>query len=158
MQEEADADPDFYCLVCRGRPTEFITLPNCSQPHVYCTACANKLLQPPTVHRYGRFYGSLSRQKRWKQLQQTLSNKKQIQCVLCKSVNYVDAATGIDPLRRIRKRRKTSEMKPSADVRQFSPAQHRLLITCFTNKYRRRAECARSTTTQLLCFVQSTCN
>jgi len=135
-KEEAE-DPDFYCLVCRGRPKEFITLPNCAQPHVYCINCANKLLQPPTLQRYGRYnYAAAARhQKKIRQLQESLAKKKQIQCVLCKSINLVDAGSGIDPLRRIRKRRKTSEQ---AQVQQVDPGiclEHNDAVIMFCTEY-----------------------
>lgn len=99
--EQNVADPDLVCLVCRQSPSEYISLPACSQPHTYCMACAGKLVKsvnslnqdlrylPPNISR------ALAKEK----------DKKFISCVLCKSVNFVDSA-GIAPLRRIAKRKR----------------------------------------------------
>eukprot|EP01122_Echinamoeba_exundans_P007647 TRINITY_DN2398_c0_g1_i1.p1 TRINITY_DN2398_c0_g1~~TRINITY_DN2398_c0_g1_i1.p1 ORF type:complete len:897 (+),score=244.48 TRINITY_DN2398_c0_g1_i1:337-3027(+) len=102
--DAAVADPDLVCLVCRQSPSEYITLPNCGQPHTYCMACAGKLVKsmssfsqelrylPPNISRV------LHKER----------DKKMITCVLCKSVNFIDAS-GITPLRRIAKRKRAPD-------------------------------------------------
>lgn len=84
---------------------EYIILPNCAQPHVYCVSCAQKLMettntQPP------RFLYSLPRRIR------SSSNQPQITCVLCKSVTYIDIKIGLEGLKRRRKRQQVPELTP----------------------------------------------
>ena len=37
-------DPETVCLVCHQSPNEYIIIPTCQQPHVYCMSCASKML------------------------------------------------------------------------------------------------------------------
>ena len=92
-REESDG---IICLVCHSFPKEYIILPNCQQPHIYCMICAGKMVkQGPPINKYN--YNRKIPQKR--------SNGQTIQCVLCSSVSHLDPVGGLTSLRR--KKRKT---------------------------------------------------
>lgn len=95
--QEKEGGDGIVCLVCHGSPKEYIILPNCQQPHIYCMACAGKMVkQGPPVNQYN--YPRRHSQKR--------GNAQSIQCVLCSSVSPLDPVGGLSSLRR-RKRQRT---------------------------------------------------
>lgn len=50
------------CLVCHQGLKEYIILPNCQAPHIYCMSCANKLIKQgaPQNDYYGYRYVSFT--------------------------------------------------------------------------------------------------
>jgi len=80
-ESDPNYDPNIVCIVCRQSPVDYIVLPNCPQPHVYCAPCAIKLSKPDENqhHPWG--------------MRQRRNNKKRegpggsVSCVLCRAVS-----------------------------------------------------------------------
>jgi hypothetical protein len=98
VTKETDYDPEIVCLICHQSPKDYIILPSCQQPHVYCMQCSNKMLNN-TVQQTNR-YRNYSTPRKSRNGQQSL------QCVLCSSISYLD---NLNSLRR-RKKRKVETM------------------------------------------------
>lgn len=64
-QEPQKEDSDgIICLVCHSPCNEYIILPSCQQPHIYCMACATKMVKHgPPVNRYNHRFGRGGKQK-----------------------------------------------------------------------------------------------
>eukprot|EP01118_Nematostelium_gracile_P010118 TRINITY_DN3460_c0_g1_i2.p1 TRINITY_DN3460_c0_g1~~TRINITY_DN3460_c0_g1_i2.p1 ORF type:complete len:886 (-),score=282.73 TRINITY_DN3460_c0_g1_i2:28-2508(-) len=97
-QEKKGEESDIVCLVCHNSPKEYIILPNCQQPHIYCMTCAEKMVKmggAPPLNRYN--YPRAVPNKR--------NNGQTIQCVLCSSMSSLDPTAGLAALRRRKKRK-----------------------------------------------------
>jgi hypothetical protein len=101
LDSEREEDDEFQCLICYESPdgtllllfslffsypkpssispsSEYIVLPMCKTPHIYCMECAERLYQQ--------------------------TNTSRIQCPLCSVVTPVDSGRGLRGLRRRRKK------------------------------------------------------
>jgi len=97
MEEKKEED---VCIVCKQPPIEYIYLPSCQVPHIYCISCAQKTIQPqPVNYRFAR-----SKRKP--------VTKNAIKCVLCGSINPLDPAIGVSGLRRVKKRKYPDSFTP----------------------------------------------
>jgi len=87
------------CLICHQPLKEYIILPGCLTPHIYCIPCAGKMTkQGGNINpmNYRRLHGKL------KEVNNTQTQT--IQCVLCSKVSTIDPIGGLKSLRRKRKR------------------------------------------------------
>ncbi len=81
-ESDPNYDPNIVCIVCRQSPVDYIVLPNCPQPHVYCSPCATKLSKPEDPNQHHPWG-----------MRQRRSNKKHegpggsVSCVLCRTVS-----------------------------------------------------------------------
>lgn len=102
--KDQDYDPDIVCLICHQSPKEYIILPACQQPHIYCMACATKMIkQGNPKNRYGYGYSRFSSAHK----RATNGIGQPIKCVLCSAVSTLDPDAGLNYLRR--KKRKVEE-------------------------------------------------
>jgi ubiquitin-conjugating enzyme E2 Z len=104
-----DPNSEIKCIICRQSLDEYIILPNCAQPHIYCMSCAQKTMKNTTPEQYPPPPYKLPFLRRKKN--QSLPSQQHITCVLCKSVTYFDEKNGIEALKR-RKRPQVSELTP----------------------------------------------
>jgi len=88
---------DLVCLICHKSVIEYVILPACQQPHIYCMSCANKMIKegPPQNPHYGNYRENNKKR----------SNEHTIQCVLCSSESHLDPSGGLASLRRKKKRK-----------------------------------------------------
>lgn len=103
-------ESDIICLICHNSPREYVVLPSCQQPHIYCMTCANKMVKNQSVNNpiSYRFPNRNASNKR-------TTSGQSIQCVLCNSSSSLDPIGGLSSLRR-RKRRKMEEKKPICPI------------------------------------------
>eukprot|EP01119_Soliformovum_irregulare_P018691 TRINITY_DN5781_c0_g1_i2.p1 TRINITY_DN5781_c0_g1~~TRINITY_DN5781_c0_g1_i2.p1 ORF type:complete len:609 (-),score=152.14 TRINITY_DN5781_c0_g1_i2:44-1870(-) len=93
MKPQETSDEDVACVVCHSSPQEYIVLPACQVPHVYCMPCANKVMAQ------GGIPNNPYHHRRAKAV------KTGIQCVLCKASSPVDPSVGLAALKRRKKRK-----------------------------------------------------
>jgi len=99
--KDRDYDPEIVCLICHQSPKEYIVLPNCQQPHIYCMTCAHKMINSKNTN-------SPFRGRRRSPLHNNRGSI--IQCVLCSAISNLDPVGGLTSLRR-RKRKKTEDKR-----------------------------------------------
>jgi len=88
---------NIICIVCHKQLDEYITLPNCAQPHPYCTKCSEKLVERGNMRREWT--------RKRKRTQPEKEEKIRISCLLCKSVSEIDPVKGILMYRRRKNQR-----------------------------------------------------
>jgi len=82
-------------------------LPSCKQEHIYCLDCADKMVKFGSNS--NRVPSRVYRTKKTLPNNTTNSNQSSIQCVLCKSISYLDSKSSLKSLRRKQKRKRISD-------------------------------------------------
>eukprot|EP01124_Arcella_intermedia_P004017 TRINITY_DN1226_c1_g2_i1.p1 TRINITY_DN1226_c1_g2~~TRINITY_DN1226_c1_g2_i1.p1 ORF type:complete len:419 (-),score=121.92 TRINITY_DN1226_c1_g2_i1:116-1372(-) len=81
---------EILCIVChKETQEEYVTLPNCSQPHIYCVGCAEKLVERGSAKDARYLHG------RKRNRDSTNNNIVRVHCLLCKCITEVDSKIGI---------------------------------------------------------------
>jgi len=95
------------CLVCHQALDVYIMLPSCKQEHIYCLDCADKMVKFGSNS--NRVPSRVYRTKKTQPNTTANNNQSSIQCVLCKSISYLDGKSSLKSLRRKQKRKKISD-------------------------------------------------
>jgi hypothetical protein len=88
---------NIICIVCHKELNEYIALPNCAQPHPYCTKCSEKLVERGNMRREWT--------RKRKRTQPEKEEIIRISCLLCKSISEIDPVKGILMYRRRKNQR-----------------------------------------------------
>jgi len=119
-------DSDVICVVCHQIPMNFVVLPNCLQPHIFCIHCASKLAkQGPsseffaTIKQKKGFDRSLAHQMR------AAEQSTYVSCVLCQRLSELKPP--FNSLHHINQRNPTK----CAEADKTMCAEHHLLLDKF---------------------------